>query len=54
MGRLERKYGGSRRQVQSHLEELKRLKPLPEESAKDLEVFADVLERAVICLKENG
>ena len=42
--RLERKYGGIRRQVQSHLEE----------NAKELEVFADVLERAVICLEENG
>ena len=52
--RLARKYGGSRRQIQSHLEELKKLKPLQEGSAKDLEAFADVLERAVICLKENG
>ena len=52
--RLERKYGGSRRQVQSHLEELKKLKSLQEDSAKELETFADVLERAVICLKENG
>ena len=52
--RLARKYGGSRRQVQSHLEELKKLKPLQEGNAKDLEAFADVLERAVICLKENG
>ena len=52
--RLARKYGGSRRQIQSHLEELKKLKPLQEGNAKDLEAFADVLERAVICLKENG
>ena len=49
--RLERKYGGSRRQVQSHLEELKKLKPLQEEHAKELEIFADVLERAVISSK---
>ncbi len=52
--RLFRKYGGSRRQVQSHLEELKKLKPIGESSAKELEAFADVLERAVITLKENG
>ena len=52
--RLARKYGGSQRQVQSHLEELKKLKPLQQGNAKDLEAFADVLERAVICLKENG
>ena len=37
--RLFRKYGGSRRQIQSH---------------KELETFADVLERAVITLKENN
>ncbi|CAB4008450.1 Hypothetical predicted protein [Paramuricea clavata] len=52
--RLERKYGGSWRQVQSHLEEFKKLKPLQKENAKALEIFADVLEWAVICLKENG
>lgn len=52
--RLFRKYGGSRRQVQSHLEELRKLKPLRDNNAKELETFADVLERAVITLKENG
>ena len=52
--RLFRKYGGSRRQVQSHIEELKRLQPVQENNAKELETFADVLERAVITLKENG
>lgn len=52
--RLVRKYGGSRRQVQSHLEELKKLKPIEENNSKELEKFADILERAVITLKENG
>ena len=52
--RLARKYGGSRRQIQSHLEELKKLQPLQDGNAKDLEAFADVLEHAVICFKENG
>ena len=52
--RLFRKYGGSRRQVQSHLEELRKLKPLRDNNAKELETFADVLKRAVITLKENG
>ena len=52
--RLFRKYGGSRRQVQSHLEELRKLKPIRDNSAKELEMFADVIERAVITLKENG
>ena len=48
--RLVRKYGGSRRQVQTHLEELKNLKPLRDNNTKELETFADVLERAVITL----
>jgi hypothetical protein len=52
--RLVRKYGGSRRQVQSHLDELKKLKPLEENNPKELEKFADIPERAVITLKENG
>ena len=51
--RLFRKYGGSRRQVQSHLEELKRLQPIQDNNAKQMEAFADILERAVITLKEN-
>ena len=52
--RLFRKYGGSRRQIQSHLEELKRLQPIQDNNAKELETFADILERAVITLKENN
>ena len=52
--RLVCKYGGSRRQVQSDLDELKKLKPIEENNPKDLEKFADILERAVITLKENG
>ena len=52
--RLFRKYGGSRRQIQSHLEELKKLQPIQDNNAKELETFADVLERAVITLKENN
>ena len=52
--RLFRKYGGSRRQIQSHLEELKKIQPIQDNNAKELETFADVLERAVITLKENN
>lgn len=51
--RLLRKYGGSRRQVQGHLEELTKMNALREYDAKGLERFADALERAVINLKEN-
>ena len=52
--RLFRKYGGSRRQIQSHLEELKKLQPIQDNNAKELETFADVLQQAVITLKENN
>ena len=52
--RLVRKYGGSRRQVQSQLDELKKLKQIEENNPKELEKLADILERAVITLKENG
>lgn len=41
-------------QIQSHLEELKKLQPIQDNNAKELETFADVLERAVITLKENN
>ena len=51
--RLLRKYGGTRRQVQGNLEELKKMNTLREDYAKALEKFADVLERVVINLKEN-
>ena len=40
--------------MQSHLDELKKLKPIEENNSKELEKFADILERAVITLRENG
>ena len=52
--RLFKKYGGSKRQIQSHLEEQKKLQPIQDNNAKELETFADVLERAVMTLKENN
>ena len=52
--RLDCKYGGSRQQVQSHLDELKKLKTIEENNPRELEKFADLLEQAVIMLKENG
>lgn len=51
--RFYRNYGGSRRQVQSHLEELKQLQPHQNNNTKELENFANVLERPVITLNEN-
>ena len=41
--RLVRKYGGNRRQIQSQLDELKRIKPLKEDDVKELEKFVDTL-----------
>ncbi|XP_020910368.2 uncharacterized protein LOC110248201 [Exaiptasia diaphana] len=52
--RLVRKYGGDRRDVQGHLDELLKLKPIKEDKPKALEKFADMLERAVIKLQENN
>ena len=52
--RLLRKYGGNRRVIQCHLDELIKMKPIGEENAKELEKFADMLERAVINLQENN
>ncbi|CAB3997359.1 Hypothetical predicted protein [Paramuricea clavata] len=46
--RLERTYGGSRRQVQSHLEELKKLKPLQEENAKELEMLKRIVDKRIL------
>ena len=38
--RLERKYGGKRRQIVIRLEELDKFKQVSENNAKDLEAFA--------------
>ena len=52
--RLLRKYGGNRREIQSHVDELTKMKPIREENAKELEKFADMLEQAVINLQDNN
>ena len=41
---LDRKYGGSRRLVKSHLDELKKLKTIEENNPRKLEKFANILE----------
>jgi len=48
--RLSRKYGGNRRQVQAHIDEMK---PFNAEHPRELEKFADLVERTVVTLKEN-
>ena len=49
--KLERKYGGSRRQVARYLEELENFRAIRSENLKDLENFADLLDVAVINLQ---
>ena len=51
--RLTRKYGGDRRNVQAHLDGLRRMRQIAEGNPKELERFADVLERTLVTLKEN-
>ena len=50
--RLERKFGGKRRQIALHLEALENFKPLRPGNARDLERLADLLD--VTDLKEAG
>ena len=52
--RLERKYGGKRRQIAIYLEELERFRHICTGNAKDLESFADLLDIAIINLQEAG
>ena len=51
---LLRKYGGNRQEIQCDVDELIKMKPIREKNAKDLEKLSDMLERAVINLKENN
>ena len=51
---LERKFGGKRRQVAIHLEELEQFQPVRDGYAKDLELFADLLDTAILRLSEEG
>ena len=50
--RLKRKYGGNQRQVQAHIDKLRKLKPINAENPQELEKIAD-LERTVVTLKKN-
>ena len=53
-GRLDRKYGGKRRQVAIYLEELEQFPQIRPGHTKDIEDFADLLDIAMINLKEAG
>ena len=50
---LNRKYGGNRRQVQAHIDELRKMRPINADNPRQLERFADIVERTVISLKKN-
>ena len=50
--RLERKYGGHRRQIAMYIEELEQFKQMRSGNARDLDKFADLLDIAIINLKE--
>ena len=52
--RLERKYGGKRRQIALYLEELDQFRHIRSGNAKDLESFADLLDIAIFNLQEAG
>ena len=51
--RLNRKFGGNRRQVQANIDELRKMRPINAYNPRELERFADVMERTVVSLKEN-
>ena len=53
-GRLERKFGGKRRQIALYLEELEEFPQIRLGHAKDIEEFADLLDIAMISLQEAG
>ena len=51
--RLNRKYGENRRQVQAHIDELRKMRPINADNPRELERFGDIVERMVVSLKEN-
>ena len=52
--RLDRKFGGQRRQIALRLSELESFRQMHPGNQKDMERFADLLDVAVINLKEAG
>ena len=51
--RLNRKYGGNMRQLQTHIDELRKIRPINADNPRELERFADIVERTAVSLKEN-
>lgn len=53
--RLERKFGGKRRQIASDLEELEQFRQIRPGNAKDIEeFFSDLHDSAIVNLQETG
>ena len=52
--KLDRKYGGKRRQNASYLQQLQQFKDLTDGDPKSFEDYADLLEMAVFTLRESG
>ena len=51
--RLNRKCGENRRQVQAHIDELRKIRPINADNPRELKRFADIVERTAVSLKEN-
>ena len=51
---MEPKFGGKRREIAIHLEDLDNLKPVRDGCSKDMEKFADLLDVLVVNLLESG
>ena len=51
---LKRKFGGNRRQIQAHLEDLRNMSPFQEEDVQDVEKFTENLVHTIVMLKEQS
>ena len=52
--KLERKYGGKRRQISIYMEEVDNFGPIRPGDHQDIENFADLLDIVVVNLKDTG
>ena len=50
---LKRKFGGHRRQIQSHIEDLRNMSPFEEDNVADIEKFSENLVHTIVILKEH-
>ena len=54
MDRLERKFGGERQKFSIYLEEIDNFRPVRHGNSKDIEKYADLLDVAIVNLKESN